>query len=316
MRALVLVVATTACACRPDLATTTAHDPGAASVRVRLVYGGRAYPRTRSRPPTIPTVSNVLAPPTPATACFAEPVTYSRRVRVKPMAGDADGRLLQCDTSTGESARACRLRMAREYFKANRFERAGPLFLAAAHDATAPDAPLAAQLAFESMNMLAVEAEPSRPTCYDLMVEELPKLLDELCRPEPRFGAGEVCAMLHLADADAVSCSECTGPTVTGRSPWVAYASAGRIYLELANERCVFAKGRQARNDERRCDDLLFRAYSSFSRGNDVSHAAQARALLMDPKNGLRHSRGAKRLVEIEERQRAARRFSERFGRP
>lgn len=90
------------------------------------------YPPTD--PPTLPlrpAESSAPRTPTRASECFAEPVTYSKTVTIKPMAGDADTRLLRCGTS------ACRFGVAREYFEANRFERAGPLLLSLAHDANA-----------------------------------------------------------------------------------------------------------------------------------------------------------------------------------
>src|SRR5262245_34958357 len=144
MRALVVVLVATLTACRPDVPATNARDP-AASIRVHLRYDFR----DRRAAPSPPVETNVPAASTPASECFAEPVTYTRRVTIKPTAGDIDERLRQCDASAGGDAQACRFGVAREYFDANRFERAGPLLLAIAHDANAADAARAALLAFD-----------------------------------------------------------------------------------------------------------------------------------------------------------------------
>jgi len=279
-------------ACRPDPATSTARPP------------------QHLEAPTNPDVVAVRpagsSPPVPSThssECFAEPVAYDHRlVTVKPMMHGADERLFECNASAGEKARTCRFDLAREYFEANRFERAGPLLLAIAHDPTAANAPLAALLALESINVLISAANPSRYACLKLLEEETPKLLNEHCTPEPRPEAEETCAILHSIDAIFMSCSECAPRTITGRDPEVAFASAGGIYLELAQERCIFGKGQQVRNAEMRCDNWLYRAYTAFQEGHDPERAAQARAMLLDPKNGLLQSERAKQLLNEERR--------------
>jgi hypothetical protein len=254
--------------------------------------------------PADPQVSHLhLAPegvsttPTPASACFVEPVTYTKVV-VKPVAPDAEARLLKCDASATEAGRAdCRFAVAREYWEANRLERAGALFLTVAHSKGAINAAAAAQLALESINTLGAFAEPPRAACSDLMANEIPKLLAELCTPTPRLGAERVCAMMHIVDIDLTRCSECAPGTVSGRDPDTAYRAAAEIYLKLASEQCVLGKGRQALNESLRCDELLYKAFRWFSSSHDSTRAAQAKALLLDPKNGLRHTGFAKRLL-------------------
>lgn len=296
MRAFFLVFAATICACRPEATSTiprhsrhldaqTNHDP----VSVR------------------PVASSQPALSTHYFECFAEPVKYSHPqtiepITVKPVPNDIHERLIECNALDGDAAQTCRFNIAHEYFDANRFDRAGPLFLDIAHDPNAATAPMAARLALESINVLINQAEPSRYACSEVLEEETPKLLNGHCTTEPRPGAEELCAILHFIDAEFMSCSECPARTITGREPKVAFASAGRIYLDLAKNRCIFGKGKQLKNEEIRCDNLLYRAYDAFRQSDDLDRATQARAMLLDPKNGLLQSERAKEILNTERR--------------
>jgi hypothetical protein len=100
-----------------------------------------------------------------------------------PVPEDAEARLRRCDAAPTEVRAPCRFAVARAWFDARRFERAGPLFLAVAHDPEAVDAPAASVLAVESMNGIAAYTDPPRDSCYELMAEEVPKLLFEHCAP-------------------------------------------------------------------------------------------------------------------------------------
>lgn len=214
------------------------------------------------------------------------------------MAPGADARLAQCDASaTGAERASCRFEVAREYWEAKRFERAGPLFLAVAHDPAAANAAAAAQLALESINMLGSSADPPRDVCYEVMADEIPKLLAELCTPAPSPGAERACAMFHVVDVDLMRCSECAPGTASGHEPGMSYLAAAQIYLKLVNDQCVLGRGRQAQNESLRCDELLYNAYRWFSNGRDLASAARAKALLLDPRNGLHQTDFAKRLM-------------------
>lgn len=81
------------------------------------------------------------------------------------------------------------------------------------------------------------------------------------------------------------------------REPGAAYLAAAQIYLKLVNDQCVLGKGRQAQNESLRCDELLYDAYRWFSNGRDSVRAAQVKALLLDPKNGLHQTDLAKRIL-------------------
>lgn len=296
MRAFFLVFAATICACRPEPTSTISRHSRHLDAQTNQ-NAGSARAVANSQP----------AHSTHYLECFAEPVKYYHSKRIKPITvkqipNDVNERLLKCDTSAGDTAQSCRFEIAREYFDANRFERAGPLFLDIAHDPNSTDAPMAALLALESINVLINQAEPSRYACSEVLEEETPKLLNGHCTTDPRPGAEELCAILHFIDAEFMSCSECPARTITGREPKVAFASAGRIYLDLAKNRCIFGKGKQLRNEEIRCDNLLYRAYDAFRQSDDLDRATQARAMLLDPKNGLLQSERAKEILNTERR--------------
>jgi hypothetical protein len=290
MRALVLVLGVTLCACRPNTWAATAVDPASAtSVRTAV-------------PVPVLVTRNAVAEPaaaprsTLASTCFWEPVTYHKRVAQSPMPADADARLGRCGALAEEERARCRFALARDYFKGNRFERASPLLFAIARDRAAVDAGAAAQLWLESMRMLVDFTEPPRTACSELMVDEMLQLLANLCAPRPAPGAEMACAAMHIMDVDATRCSECVTATVSGRSPDTAYRAAAEIYLELGGAQCVRDNVTLAKTDSLGCAELLYDAYRWFSNGHDPSRAAQAKALLLNPKNGLTHTDLAKRL--------------------
>lgn len=213
------------------------------------------------------------------------------------MPADADARLGRCGALAEEERARCRFALAREYFKGNRFERATPILFSIARDRAAVDAGAAAQLWLESMTMLGDFTEPPRTACDDLMLDEMLELLANLCAPRPAPGAERICAMLHIIDIDSTRCSECVTATVSGRSPDTAYRAAAELYLELGGAECVGDNVTKAKRDIPGCAQLFYDAYRWFSKGHDPSRATQAKALLLDPKNGLTHTDLAKRLL-------------------
>ena len=116
-------------------------------------------------------------------------------------------------------------------------------------------------------------------------------------KDRPASGAERVCATLHIIDVDATRCSECVTATASGRSPDTAYRAAAEIYLELGRAECVRNNVTRAERESRGCAELLYDAYRWFSNGHDPSRAAQAKALLLNPKNGLADTDSAKRLL-------------------
>lgn len=218
-------------------------------------------------------------------ACLAEPVSYSGEAVTTRSASNTEPRQAGCGAA--DDSATCRFEVARRYFEARRFERAAPLFLSIAHEPNAPQRGLAAELAFESLNVLASRAEPPRSACYDLMSSETFSLLDDLCEPDVPPGAERACATLYIIDIDAAKCSECPPGTLSGREPKASYRAAAQYYLRLARRQCVFGEGKQKGNEASQCAELLYGAYRWFSSGQDAPRAEEAKQLLLDPKNGL-----------------------------
>jgi hypothetical protein len=81
-------------------------------------------------------------------------------------------------------------------------ETAGRAFLAASRDPAAPDAPACAMRALEVMNEIGSLGDLPRPACYDLVAEEVPRMMDTLCAPSPRAGAEGVCVTLRAIALD------------------------------------------------------------------------------------------------------------------
>ena len=243
MRALLLAVGATLGACRLDAGAVIAPAPASAtSTRVPALVTATTAAGPPASPPS--TAHERAAPPaTRASTCFAEPLIHDKNAAHEPMPADADAdadaRLRQCGTLAEGARAACRFALAREHFEAKRFDRAGPLFLAIAHDPRASDAPVAVRLAFESMNMLASVADPGRASCYLLMAEEVPKLLSERCTPAPGPRDEEACALLHAIDVDLASCSECTAGTVSGRGKLGEHPAGDRYHLGCGSTRVL-----------------------------------------------------------------------------
>jgi hypothetical protein len=222
-----------------------------------------------------------------ASACFAEPVRYGPRVAPSPARETA---ARACAARDGAARAACQFALAHAHFEARRFERAAPLLLAVAHDPQAVDAALAAQLALESLNVLGSEADPPRAACFAVMEEEITKLLSERCGAGYRPEADRQCASLSRIALDLQRCSEC-------HPPRELYARSAEADLELVRDHCVLGRGPQPANEELRCDELLLHAYRSFVTAQAPARAAEAKALLLDPRNGFQHTSAAKRVV-------------------
>src|SRR5262245_58892307 len=113
-------------------------------------------------PPAPPeTVSATQAPaerPKEAAAgeggCFAKPVNLPGKGKFAPKPLDAtlEGKLASCDRETDIAE--CRFAVARQYFEANHFEYAGPIYRDIALNSPGDAAPHAAQLYLECLNVL------------------------------------------------------------------------------------------------------------------------------------------------------------------
>jgi hypothetical protein len=225
-----------------------------------------------------------------AAACFAEPVRYGPRVAASAASTARETAARACTAGDDAERAACRFALAHEHFEARRFERAAPLLLAVAHDPQAADAPLAAQLALESLNVLGSEADPPRAACFAVMEEELAKLLSERCGARYPPEADRQCASLSRIALDLQRCSEC-------HPPRELYARSAEAHLKLARDHCALGRGPQQVNEDLRCDELLLHAYQSFVAAQDPARAAVVRGLLLDPANGFQHTSAAKRVV-------------------
>jgi hypothetical protein len=220
---------------------------------------------------------------------------------------DLETRVRMCTEDT------CRFDIARAYFDRQRYERAGALLLQIARRTQSPLAAGAAELEIESMTMLGNGMNaPPRQVCFDLLVTDLPKLLDEFCTPIPTLGASEPCAFLYAADVEAARCSECTRDSISGRDRGFEQFTAARLFFETAIERCVFGRGAelssQIVNDTRKCDVTLYRAADLYERAGEGTRAREVRELLLDPKNGLDRTESALRVKALlQERERLIR---------
>lgn len=158
---------------------------------------------------------------------------------------------------------------------------------------------LSAMLYLEGLNLLGSLLEPPRPVCYDEMSARLPALQRLYCENGEDRRHPQECRLFFRIELDLERGGGCGIPSQPAEPPAVLLARSGARYLALA-VRCVEAArlaGVSPIDD--RCDALAFHAALAFLHVPDRARAEEARALLLDPKNGMLKS---PRVEELERR--------------
>jgi hypothetical protein len=233
------------------------------------------------------------APPQPEGVgpCLAEP---SHSTTEKP-AVDPAAELPEC--AKDRRAPICRFTVARAYLDAERYERAAPLFIALALDpqSSAIVAPTAAEYALDAMLKLAKRAEPQRPDCWAEVDRAVAKLHAALCgaRRAANLHTESACKTLggyilrvRVAHAYSMAQLDLLAPPLSREQ----HEKAGDAFWAIATDYCFTGTV----PEEPRCDHMLFNAYHSYRAANLPAKAAQAKAALLDPKNGVHTSEVAK----------------------
>ncbi|CAN91723.1 hypothetical protein predicted by Glimmer/Critica [Sorangium cellulosum So ce56] len=146
---------------------------------------------------------------------------------------------------------------------------------------------VAAMLYLAGLNLLGSQIDPPRTSCHDELVSRLPILQRHYCeRGEDRRHPSE-CYLLYKIERAVERGGGCTLPEKLDVPPSVAYARAGEWYLARAVQ-CVEAT-RLVRVSPlaEHCDDLAFYAVRAFMNVPDETRAGEARALLLEPGNGM-----------------------------
>jgi hypothetical protein len=203
-----------------------------------------------------------------------------------------------CDP--GESSVECRFAWARHHFVTLRPDLAAREFREIALDpANGELATKAASLSLESFNMLGTHAEPPRPACFQNIEDDAKRYLALHCAktPEPNE---ELCLLLRRIERDIARLEIESMVKQADEGPpndsLTLYLRAADGYRRLYDEHCNLTLPRHRRADAR-CEELLYNAYRAYRAARRPDEAYEARATLLDPRNGLRDTDLAKRVA-------------------
>ncbi len=190
---------------------------------------------------------------------------------------------------------------ARTYFEAQHWEEAGVAFRDVALNHADHEAGIfAAQLYLESINVLGSKSEPPRPSCFDRMSEDVPKLIGLYCQGAKAKTNEEQCTSLQKIQCDIhrlkaenlVKLADAGGPTSLR-----TYEEAGNAYITLwrtYGEEPI--RNKQPMQCER-MDEVVYNAAKAFQAGRLIAKAIQARQILLNPDNQLASSELSKKAI-------------------
>jgi hypothetical protein len=175
-----LVAATTAC--RPEMRAVPFDVLAAAQGRLLRRPAPKAPPPSTSKDP------KVRFAPIPFDAEEQEMLALRRDFVCTSVFGDVVGFV--------DTKMSVLYDLGRTYFEKNRFEEAAVIFRGIALDAPEPamEAPYAAQLFLEALNVLAAAFE--KPGCMSTLRAQVPIVQARLCGPPPPADRTEVCSVL------------------------------------------------------------------------------------------------------------------------
>jgi TolA-binding protein len=190
---------------------------------------------------------------------------------------------------------------ARTWFEAQRWEEAALGFRDIAFTHAASEAGVdAAQLYLESLNILAIQSEPARPTCIDRMAADTPRIVALYCAAG-RTGArvpAEDCEKLDRVaqDLERREAERIVVAAASAKDPAAAYDRGARAYLAIWEKR-----GREACEKKEpgceRMDEILHNAAKAFQAARLLAKAIAVRKTLVDPRYGLERKELARQAV-------------------
>lgn len=253
------------------------------------------------------------APPAPAeTGCFARPVKMrddqGRFARGAVVSGTQE-RLAACGTNADPDA--CRYEIAKAYHDANLFEESGRIFRDVAVSGKNTElGRLAAPLFLDAANIVAQNADPPRPECYDEMAESVAPLKARHCAVAEK-GNADLCSLLDRIEAslERRAAEEAVHRADKGAPDAPAlYRKAGDIYMASFQKRCAFQRPDRKKkpvpppgwSPDSRCDEIVYNAMRTYMAAGETALAQGARAALLDPDNGLDKGPLAQRAAALE----------------
>lgn len=200
--------------------------------------------------------------------------------------------------ATEDSSEDCRYHRARLHFEAHRFDLAAKGFRELALEAKTEVGPYAAQLALESLNLLATRAVPPRTRCVELLAKDNDAYLARYCNPVGSAGE-ETCEIFarirfdvrrHAIEKLVQAADE--GPPNDGAA---LYSQAGDGYRALFKDSCEDPASKRL---GLRCEELLYNAHRAYRGAGRAVEANEARATLLNPRYGLERTELAKKLAK------------------
>jgi TolA-binding protein len=210
---------------------------------------------------------------------------------IKPPAGDKDA---------NEQYVEVKYARGRTYFEAQHWEEAALAFRDVALNHADKDVGIyASQLYLEALNVMGSSIEPTRPSCFDDMAEDVPKFIELYCKGAKEKDNAEQCGTLigiqrdieRIRAQELVKAADKGGPDAPKQ-----YEKAATSYLELwkkYGEAACEAKSPACGKS----DEVLYNAARAFQAARLIAKSIAVRKILIDPKYGLEKRESAVKAV-------------------
>lgn len=190
---------------------------------------------------------------------------------------------------------------ARTYFEAQHWEEAALGFRDVAFNHADHEAGIyAAQLYLESINVLGQNSDPPRPSCFDHMGEDVPKLVGLYCTGARAAANEEQCTVLTKIQCDIERLKAENLVKLADKGG----TNALRTYEEAANAYIGLWRryGEQPLREKKpmqcdRLDEVVYNGCRAFQAGRLIAKAIQCRQIMLNPENQLTDSPLAKKAV-------------------
>ncbi len=190
---------------------------------------------------------------------------------------------------------------ARTYFEAQHWEEAAIAFRDVAMNYSDHEAGIfAAQLYLESLNVLGAKMDPPRPSCFDQMGEDVPKIIGLYCTGAKAKTNEEQCTQLTKIQCDIdrlkaenmVKLADKGGPNALR-----TYEDAANAYIGLWRK---YGEEPLRNKQPMQCDkmdEVVYNGCKAFQAGRLIAKAIQCRQILLNSDNQLDKSPLARKAV-------------------
>jgi TolA-binding protein len=157
----------------------------------------------------------------------------------------------------------------------------------------------ATQLYLESLNVLGARMEPPRPSCYDMMAGDIPKLVDLYCKGDKEKANADQCGILRgirrdleWRDADiTVKKADAGGPNAIAQ-----YEAGAAAYMEIWR-RHGEAACEKKEGGCKRMDEVLYNASRAFQAARLIAKSIAVKKILLNPQYNLDKTEVAKKAI-------------------